>query len=77
MRVGRAIAGAGTSASATDYFPEFRRRPALRFHFGGGGTLDSGPSRPNRVAQPFTSISSTSKTSVAFGGMTPPAPRSP
>ena len=25
----------------------------------------------------FTSISSTSKTSVAFGGITPPAPREP
>jgi hypothetical protein len=30
--------------------------------------------RPNGY---FTSISSTSKMSVAFGGITPPAPRSP
>ena len=30
-----------------------------------------------RRDQPLTSISSTSKSSVAFGGMTPPAPRSP
>jgi hypothetical protein len=27
--------------------------------------------------QPFTSSNSTSKISVAFGGITPPAPRSP
>ena len=59
---------------------EFERESAaLRFFTSAVSVYLAEHGKPfgSASGQPLTSISSTSKISVALGGMTPPAPRSP
>ena len=67
------VAAGSSSKGEIDGVDEVRRRPVVEPAHGARRHVAG----QHRRRQPLTSSSSTSNTSVALGGITPPAPRSP